>query len=72
MDKLNAKKLKPKAFEQAKADVEKAAQDAGENWRSACDFIVGSPFLFSRLKCATKAKTVQRFNDCWDGKVEPE
>jgi hypothetical protein len=70
LTKLNAKKLNEKAFEKAKAQVEKSAEEAGENWRSACDSIVGSPFLYSRLKCAMKAKAVQRFDDCWDGKVE--
>jgi len=32
--------------------------------------IVGTAFLRSRLACAMKAKTLQRFNDCWDGKVQ--
>lgn len=70
MEKLNAKKLKEKQFQQAEAQVKKSAEEAAENWYGACEGIAGSPFIHSRLKCATKSKTVQRFNDCWDGKIQ--
>jgi hypothetical protein len=70
IEKLNSRKLPEKHFKKAEANVEQAANDGGENWLQACNTTVGSPQLRSRLKCASRAKTLQRFNDCMDGKVE--
>ncbi len=69
-EKLEKKNFKPKLYDTALKNVQKAAQEAGDNWLEECAGTVGSPFLYSRLKCALKAKTVERFNDCWDGKAE--
>ncbi len=70
MDKLEGKSFKPKLYETAKNNVDKAAQEAGDNWLQECEGTVGTPYLYSRLKCALKAKTVDGFNDCLDGKAE--
>jgi hypothetical protein len=67
--KLEKRQLKPKQAEAARAQVEKSAQEARDDWQSECDKTVGSPYLRSRLACAMKAKTVTRFNDCLDGKT---
>jgi PBP1b-binding outer membrane lipoprotein LpoB len=47
-----------------------SADGAKQNWLNACSKIVGSAMPLKNLKCATKAKTVARFNDCWDGRVD--
>jgi len=70
LEKLEAKNFKPKLYETARKNVEKAAQEAGDNWLKECEGTVGTPYLYSRLKCAMKAKTVERFNDCLDGKAD--
>lgn len=70
MDKLEGKSFKPKLYETAKKNVDKAAQEAGDNWLKECEGTVGTPYLYSRLKCALKATTIDRFNECLDGKAE--
>ncbi|MBW2455553.1 MAG: hypothetical protein JRI68_13620 [Deltaproteobacteria bacterium] len=70
MDKLEGKNFKPKLYETAKKNIDKAAQEAGDNWLKECEGTVGTPYLYSRLKCALKAKTIDRFNECLDGKAE--
>ncbi len=69
-EKLEKKNFKPKLYETALKNVQKAAQQAHDNWLQECEGTVGSPFLYNRLKCALKAKTVERFNDCLDDKAE--
>ena len=70
LKKLQAKKLKPKQQQAIEATIRKNAQEAQDQWRGECDGTVGSPQVRSRLSCALKAKTLDRFNDCLDGKVE--
>ncbi len=70
MVKLDKKNLKPKQHERVAAQIHEGAIEASDNWRSECHKIVGTAMLHSRLSCAAKAKTMQRFNDCWDGKVQ--
>jgi hypothetical protein len=69
-EKLDKKNFKPKLYDTALKNVQRAAKEAGDHWLAECEGMVGSPYLYSRLKCALKAKTVERFNDCWDGKAE--
>jgi hypothetical protein len=69
--KLEARKLKEKPHQEALAAIEQDAAETKGNWQSECDKTVGSPYLRSRLDCAMKAKTVQHFDDCLDGK-KPE
>ena len=68
--KLADKKLKQKQYDEALAQLHSLADEAREQWYGQCEGIVGTAFLRSRLACAMKAKTLTRFNDCWDGKVE--
>ena len=63
-------KVSEKQAELARSNYERASRQAEQNWLSECSKTVGSPFLRSRLVCATKAKRMKRFNDCWDGKVK--
>lgn len=46
------------------------AVTTAENWRKACTSIAGSSMPRGNLVCASKAKTLARFNDCWDGKTD--
>jgi len=70
LQKLNAAKLKKAQFEKAEARIRKDADETREQWLSQCEGIVDTPYPFSRLKCALKARSVKRFDDCWDGKAE--
>ncbi|MBM4376418.1 MAG: hypothetical protein FJ095_15155 [Deltaproteobacteria bacterium] len=54
--------------EAAEASQREAAETAGENWLKACARIVGTRMVRRHLVCASRAKTLQRFNDCYDGK----
>jgi hypothetical protein len=70
LKKLEKQRFNEKQLANAQNNVKKAAREAADNWFSACESIVDSPFLYTRLSCAMKASTIQRFNDCWDGKVD--
>ncbi len=70
MEKLNAKKLKQAQFDQAAAQLRKDSDGMAAQYQDECGKTVGTAYLRSRLQCAMKAKTMQRFNDCMDGKVE--
>ncbi len=63
-------KKDPKLKELAEKNVKAAAEKARETWLGACNAIVGSAFIRSRLVCASKAKAVARFEACWDGKAD--
>ncbi|MSP25854.1 MAG: hypothetical protein EXR75_11980 [Myxococcales bacterium] len=63
-----ALKKDPKLQQLAEKNIAAAAETARENWLRACHSIVGAAFIRSRLVCASKAKTVARFDACWDGK----
>jgi hypothetical protein len=67
--KLEKQTLNEKQRAQAESNVRKASQEAGDNWLSACEGLVGSPYPRDRLDCAMKAKSVKVFDDCWDGKA---
>ncbi len=67
MKKLNARKLPEKQFEKAAADVKKSGAEMATNWREECYKTVGTAYLRSRLQCAVKAKSLERFNNCMDG-----
>jgi hypothetical protein len=71
MKKLNERKLKKAQFDKAKAQVETDAESMKDNWREECYKTVGTAYLRSRLKCAMKAKSLKRFNDCMDGLADP-
>lgn len=64
-------KKDPKLKELAEKNVKAAAEKARDTWLGACNSIVGSAFIRGRLVCASKAKSVARFEACWDGKTEP-
>jgi len=51
-------------------ELRSAAQTAGANWLKACAQVAGTPMPRKNLVCASKAKTLERFNDCWDGKAD--
>lgn len=70
--KLEGRRFNDKQLATAQNNVKNAAREAADNWLSACESIVDSPFLYTRLSCAMKSKTIERFNDCWDGKVDAE
>ena len=70
MKKLNEKKLKKAAFDKQAAQLKEHAEGMKDNWRNECYGTVGTAYLRSRLKCAMKAKSMQRFNDCMDGLAE--
>lgn len=70
MEKLNAKKLKQAQFDAAEAQLRKDSEGMGDQYQDECGKTVGTAYLRSRLACAMKAKTLQRFNDCMDGKSE--
>ncbi len=70
MEKLNKKGLPEKQFQGAQAELEAGKQHMQENWLSECQKTVGTAYLYKNLQCATKARTLQRFNDCWEGKVQ--
>ncbi len=70
LKKLEGKKLGEKLRKRAEGNTRKAGQEVQDNWLSECHKIVGSPFIRKRLVCASKARTVKRFDDCWYGKTE--
>ncbi len=70
LEKLQNKKMGDKLRQRAENNTRKAAQEVEANWLSECNKIVGSPFIRKRLVCASKARTVKRFDDCWYGKTE--
>lgn len=60
----------PKRAERAEENLREAAETAGENWLKACARVVGARMVRKNLVCASRAKTLQRFNDCYDGKAD--
>ncbi len=71
MKQLNGRKLKKAAFDKAAAEIEGNAGEMKDNWRDECYNTVGTAYLKSRLKCAMRAKSMKRFNDCMDGLADP-
>jgi len=71
-DKVDEKTLTGKALENAQKLVDENTRTAQENWLSECQGIVETPQPRNNLKCAMKARTLQRFNDCMEGKLESE
>jgi len=67
---VEAKKFKGKVLERAKAQAAQVARKGADNWHKACQGIVGSVRQRSRLQCALKARTRQRFEGCMDGKFD--
>jgi hypothetical protein len=70
MEKLNKKGLPEKQFQAAQEQLQSGKQHMLDNWLSECQKTVGTAYLYKNLQCATKARTLQRFNDCWEGKVQ--
>jgi hypothetical protein len=69
--KLDKQKFDAKLRARAEKNLEAAADKGSDNWLSQCRGVVDSPYPRSRLDCAVKARTVTRFNDCWEGRVKP-
>ena len=70
IEKLNARKLKEAQHAQMMEQLRGSSQTMTQQYQSECDKTVGSAQLRSRLACAVKAKNMQRFDDCLDGKVD--
>lgn len=66
----NEKPVDEKLREQVEKNLTTAAESAGANWLRACASVVGTKMPRANLVCASKAKTLERFDACWDGKVE--
>jgi hypothetical protein len=66
------KKSGDKKLTNAQIDaLKRNAEEASANWQSECYKTVGTAYLRERLKCAVKAKSLERFNGCMDGTAEP-
>jgi hypothetical protein len=72
IEKLDEKKLAEKAFQSARDEIETGKQHMHDDWLGECIKTVGTAYLYKNLQCATKARTMQRFDDCWNGKVQEE
>lgn len=70
--KLEKKKLPKKVYERAKEQVEEVVVQGTASWRNQCGGIVGTIQVRSRIKCAEKADTIERFDGCMDGKFDGE
>ena len=70
-DKLKTtSKMNEKQAALAATNFKRAAEKAGADWEQACAQTVGSPRIRRHLVCASKARSVQRFNNCLDGKLK--
>jgi len=63
-------KMAEKLRAQAAANLDNAANQGAESWLTSCQGIVGSPQVRTNLKCALKAKSLERFEACMAGQVE--
>lgn len=70
LEKLNKKKLKQAEFDRVAAQLKTDSQGMADQYDGECQKTVGTAYLRDRLQCAMKAKNMQRFNDCMDGKTE--
>jgi hypothetical protein len=68
--KLDAKKLKQAQYDKVYEQLRDDSKGMAQQYQGECDKTVPSAYLRSRLKCALKAKRMQRFNDCMDGKSD--
>lgn len=70
MKKLNARKLPEKQFDKAADEIKQGSASMKQNWQEECYKTVGTAYLRSRLQCAMKAQSLERFNNCMDGTAE--
>lgn len=70
LDKLSKRKLPKPQFDKTAADIESGSEDMKENYREECYKTVGTAYLRSRLGCALKAKSLERFHACMDGTAD--
>jgi hypothetical protein len=52
------------------ASIKQNADEAAQNYKEECGKTVGTAYIRDRLKCAVKAKSLERFNACLDGSAE--
>jgi len=52
------------------AQVERAANQGSDQWLGQCLSVVGSTMPRKNLVCATKARSMDRFDTCWEGRAK--
>ena len=68
MAKLEKSHLSDKQKKKAMPGLERTVEQGKNNWMSACEKIVGTIQVRENWQCAEKAKDLDEFNDCMNGK----
>jgi hypothetical protein len=55
--------------ETVESNLVEAAASARASWSRACTSVVGTRVLRRNVVCASRAKSLQQFNDCYDGRA---
>lgn len=66
---LDDKGLKKAQYDKLWSQIQEDSQGMFDNYFDQCGKTVGTTYLHSRLKCAIKAKSMKRFDDCLEGRA---